>query len=138
MALFKVNTGTREQEVCQLRWDWEVPVPELDTSVFVVPGGLVKNKEDRLVVLNDVAKSVIDAQRGVHPFRVFTYRNRLIEGMYNSAWKRARIKAAKPYAREKVNVSPGALPICASTTSSTHLVEGYERLECRWKPGRCC
>ncbi|MEW8072927.1 MAG: hypothetical protein AB2826_21125, partial [Candidatus Thiodiazotropha sp.] len=24
MVLFKVNTGTREQEVCQLRWDWEV------------------------------------------------------------------------------------------------------------------
>jgi integrase len=25
MALFKVNTGTREQEVCKLRWQWEVP-----------------------------------------------------------------------------------------------------------------
>ena len=24
MALFKVNTGLREQEVCHLRWDWEV------------------------------------------------------------------------------------------------------------------
>lgn len=37
MALFKVNTGLREQEVVNLRWSWEVPVPELDTSVFVVP-----------------------------------------------------------------------------------------------------
>jgi integrase len=27
MALFKVNTGLREQEVCRLRWDWEVKVP---------------------------------------------------------------------------------------------------------------
>ena len=25
MALFKVNTGTREMEVCNLRWEWEVP-----------------------------------------------------------------------------------------------------------------
>ena len=31
MALFKVNSGTREQEVCGLRWEWEVRVPELDT-----------------------------------------------------------------------------------------------------------
>lgn len=26
MALFKVNTGCREQAVCKLRWDWEVAV----------------------------------------------------------------------------------------------------------------
>jgi integrase len=44
MALYKVNTGTREQEVCQLRWDWEVTVPELETSVFIVPGKIVKNR----------------------------------------------------------------------------------------------
>lgn len=37
MALFKVNTGTREQEVCHLRWDREIQVPELSTSVFLVP-----------------------------------------------------------------------------------------------------
>ena len=29
MALFKVNTGVREQEVCQRKWDYEVQVPEL-------------------------------------------------------------------------------------------------------------
>ncbi len=38
MCLFKVNTGCREQQVCQLRWDWEDKVPELNTSVFIVPG----------------------------------------------------------------------------------------------------
>ncbi len=32
MSLFKVNTGLREQEVVNLRWNWETPVPELDTS----------------------------------------------------------------------------------------------------------
>ena len=36
MALFKVNTGCRDQEVCGLQWDWEVAVPELGTSVFPV------------------------------------------------------------------------------------------------------
>src|ERR1700721_2893371 len=36
MALFKVNTGLREKEVCRLKWDFEVKVPELDTSVFSI------------------------------------------------------------------------------------------------------
>jgi integrase len=67
MALFKVNTGCREEEVCSLKWEYEVKVPELDTSVFVIPGDKVKNAQDRLVVLNRVAKSVIEGQRGVHP-----------------------------------------------------------------------
>ena len=31
MALFKVNTGYRDRELCGL-WDDEVKVPELDTS----------------------------------------------------------------------------------------------------------
>ena len=87
MALFKVNTGCREQEVCQLQWDWEVEVPELDTSVFLIPSDIVKNKEDRLVVLNDVAKSVIEAQRGKHKTHVFTYRGRPVTRIYNSGWK---------------------------------------------------
>ena len=76
MALFKVNTGTREQEACNLRWDWEIQVPELDTPVFLIPRDIVKNKEDRLVVLNRVAASVVEAQRGRHHCRVFTFRAR--------------------------------------------------------------
>jgi len=100
MALFKVNTGTREQEVCQLRWEWEVNVPELGTSLFLIPSKIVKNKEDRLVVLNQVAKSVIDSQRGKHAIRVFTYRGQPIRGIYNSAWKRARENAADAYSRK--------------------------------------
>lgn len=37
MALFKVKTGTREQEVVQLRWEWEVKLPDQEKSVFVIP-----------------------------------------------------------------------------------------------------
>ena len=55
MALFKVNTGLRDQEVCRLRWEWEYPIPELKTSVFVIPSEYSKNKCDRLVVLNEIA-----------------------------------------------------------------------------------
>jgi len=92
MCLFKVNTGCREQEVCRLRWDWEVKVQELDTSVFIIPQMLVKNREDRLVVLNRVASSVISQARGMNPDFVFTYKGRPVTGINNSSWKRVRKK----------------------------------------------
>jgi hypothetical protein len=47
MALFKVNTGTREREVVSLRWQWEVTIPELGTSIFVIPHDYVKNALER-------------------------------------------------------------------------------------------
>ncbi len=112
MALYKVNTGCREQEVCKLEWTWEIAVPELNTSVFLIPPGFggrsaragVKNRDERLVVLNDVAKSVIEQQRGQHPVYVFPFGKPDGEGnettvhrMNDSAWKKARIRAAKKW-----------------------------------------
>jgi integrase len=62
MALFDVNTGLRDQELCSLQWSWEQRVPELDTreikrSVFVLPASRVKNRQARVVILNDVART---------------------------------------------------------------------------------
>jgi len=99
MALFKVNTGCREQEVCGLRWEWEVPVPELQTSVFIVPAYAVKNREERLIVLNSVARSVIDQVRGEHPDYVFTYRGHRVTVMNNTAWQQARKRAGMAHVR---------------------------------------
>jgi integrase len=99
MALFKVNTGCRENEVCNLRWDWEAGVPELETSVFLIPGMLVKNREERLVVLNQVAISVVNEQRNQHPEYVFTYDGRPVKKMNSSAWRKARIRAGLPQVR---------------------------------------
>jgi integrase len=93
MALFKVNTGCREAEVCALKWEWEVTVPELDTSVFIIPGGRVKNRNERLVVLNRVARSVVQEMKGVHPEYVFSFRGKPLRTMVTSGWKRARIRA---------------------------------------------
>jgi integrase len=103
MALFKVNTGCREQEVCTLRWDFEVKVPELDTSVFLIPKEQVKNGEERLVVLNRVAKSVVESLRGLHPTHVFVRmpkegRGEPVTQMNNTAWKSARERAADKWA----------------------------------------
>src|SRR5438045_3480972 len=63
MALFAVNTGCRDAEICNLEWDWEITVPELGTSVFIIPRWRVKNGSDRVVVLNRIARSVVDARR---------------------------------------------------------------------------
>jgi len=93
-ALFAVNTGCREQEVCQLRWDWEVQLLELQTSVFILGASITKTSMDRVVVLNAVARRVIEARRGIHAERVFTYRGKPIGKLHSSAWKRAW-KAAK-------------------------------------------
>jgi integrase len=62
---------------------WESPIPE----------DRVKNGDERLVVLNRVAKSVIEKARGEHPEYVFTYRGHPITNMNNSAWKKARKRA---------------------------------------------
>ena len=99
MALFKVNTGCRDGEVCHLLWDWEVEVPELGTSVFIIPRSHVKNDEERLIVLNRVARKVVDAQRGIHPSCVFTYNGRPITRMLTSGWLRARERAGLPQVR---------------------------------------
>jgi len=99
MALFKVNTGTREREVCGLRWEWEHQFPELGASVFVIPAAYVKNKQDRLVVLNDIARQVVDSRRGTHETHVYGYRGHPVTRMLNSGWKRARAKAGLPTLR---------------------------------------
>jgi integrase len=120
MALFKVNTGCREQEVCKLRWDWEIAVPELGTSVFLIPANFggrhekagVKNGDERLVILNSVAKSIIDKQRGQSKEGVFPYKGTAIHRMNDSAWKKARVRAAKVWQEKNLRPAhPGFLSI---------------------------
>lgn len=100
MALFKVNTGLREQEVVNLRWQWESQIPELGASIFVIPRDYVKNALDRYVVLNRIARSVIASCRGRHPEYVFTCEGSPVTRIYNSGWKAARRRAAARYEHE--------------------------------------
>ena len=99
MALFAVNTGCRDAEICHLQWDWEVAVPELGTSVFIVPGWRVKNGQDRVVVLNRTAHSVVDARRGKHAKYVFDFRGHPLRCMLNRGWREARTRAGLPLVR---------------------------------------
>lgn len=107
MALYAVNTGCRDQEICQLQWEWEVPVPELNTSIFILPAryideqgnivSLIKNGEDKLVVLNRVAKAVVDRQRGNGSRYVFAHLHqgklRPYYTMNTNGWQAARVRA---------------------------------------------
>jgi integrase len=95
-ALFAVNTGCREQEVCQLRWDWEVKLPQMKTSVFILPAAFTKTGVERVVVLNAIAGRVVDSRRGMHSEHVFTFRGKPVTKLHNSAWKRAWQKAGLP------------------------------------------
>jgi integrase len=108
MALFVLNTGVRDDVVCNLRWEWEIRVPELGVSVFEVPQMHVKGrKRSRVVVCNSVAQSIVESMRGLHDTNVFVWRRerrtrttlppqmsyRPIEAMNNTAWQRARTQA---------------------------------------------
>jgi len=128
-ALHAANSGCRDQEICQLQWVWEQRVEGVG-SVFVIPEELVKNKEPRVVVLNDVAQAIVDAERGKHPTHVFsdtpalpsrdtfylrrrarlqgmpieklrkTSELRPIDRLLSNGWKGARRRAAKRYEKE--------------------------------------
>jgi integrase len=106
MARFKVNTGLREQEVVNLRWQWESHIPELGASIFVIPPDCVKNALDRYVVLNRIARSVIASCRGRHREFVFTCKGSPVIRIYNSGWKGARRRAAARYERELGHACP--------------------------------
>jgi integrase len=97
MALFAVNTGCRDKEICRLKWEWEVPVSMSEIgSFFIIPGQYVKNGEERLVVLNAVAKEVIERQRGKHPEYVFVFKGKPVVRMLSNGWRTARKKADLP------------------------------------------
>jgi integrase len=93
MALFAVNTGCRVNEICNLQWEWEVDVPSLETKIFIIPAQLVKNGDERVVVLNRIALSVVNSVRGKHSTHVFSFRSKPVNRMLNSAWRKASVRA---------------------------------------------
>lgn len=98
MALFGLNTGARDSVVCGLRWEWERRHDALPYSVFLVPAEFVKGRKgDRVLILNRVSQSVIDAQRGKDKSVVFPFHRggaHAVETQNNTAWQRARKVAA--------------------------------------------
>ena len=104
-CLFAVNTGLRDQDVCSLRWEWEHRVVGYDVSVFIIPSSYIKNGEERLVVLNDTASSVIESRRDNRSAWVFPslktgkQRYRLHSTAWKNAWRRSGLPSSKEYLR---------------------------------------
>ncbi len=92
MALFAIHTGCREGEIARLRWRQECRLPALGVSVFVLSGDSTKNGEDRVILLNTVARSVVESCRGHDPEWVFVYKGEPVKRMNSTAWRHARAK----------------------------------------------
>ncbi|MFL1404236.1 tyrosine-type recombinase/integrase [Marinobacter sp. M1N3S26] len=98
LAEFSVHTGCRESEVCALKWEWEVSLPDNGFG-FILPASVTKNACDRLVVLNTTARAVVNRQRGKHEHQVFTFQGREVLSIYNNAWRKGRKKAGLTHVR---------------------------------------
>ncbi|HEV2610922.1 MAG TPA: tyrosine-type recombinase/integrase [Noviherbaspirillum sp.] len=75
-------------------------IPGLKCSVFVIPPEEFKSGRHHVVVLNDVARQVVESCRGQHPDYVFVDRHPQkyapadrIRTMNNTAWQNARARA---------------------------------------------
>lgn len=122
MALYDVNTGLRDEELCGLRWKHYWEMPEIGVTGFVLPK--TKNGQARIVVHNKIAQRVIEAQRGKHPEYVFVYarqrtkdaehydteqRPRRVDTMNNTGWQGARAKIAAAYLEKFGREAPEGL-----------------------------
>ena len=90
MALFALNTGLRDQEICGLKWSEECKVSGLDTTVFIIEESRTKNNRERIVPLNSVARSIVASRRDNKSEYVFDFKGRKLERMSNRAWRMAR------------------------------------------------
>jgi hypothetical protein len=129
-----------------------VPVPELETSVFLVPGDKVKKTEERLVVLNRIARSVIDSVRGMHPEYVFVHKPirlrshdreagvelKPIQRMNNTAWRNARERAANKWEEQTGQPAPMGFRRVRVDDMKHAFGGGYALRVCRSKIVRTC
>lgn len=115
MTLFGINCGLRDDNICGLRWDCEVPVPEVNRSVFIIHEDTYKTDVKHVLILNDAAWSIIESQRAIRTQRmkdagiteykadpenptefdyVFPFEGHRIGRINNSAWDKGRLRAA--------------------------------------------
>jgi len=81
--------------------------------------GEVKNRDERLMILNTVAKSIIENQRGQHKQYAFPFGKpdgdgdeTMVHRMNDSIWKKARVRAANSGRRK--TFAPLTPAICLS------------------------
>jgi integrase len=96
-----------------------------------------ENGEERVVVLNKVAKDVVSGRRGIHPTHVFTFRGRPVHRINNTAWREAtgraglrhvRVRDLKHTLRHRLRTAGVKLedrkPLLGHTTGENHPLLG--------------
>jgi integrase len=98
IALFCVNTGLRDSVLCGLDWAWERHEEAINESVFVIPSETIglKGRPPMILVLNRIARQVLESRRGKHDKYVFGE----VKNLTNSAWKKAWKLAGLPTGKE--------------------------------------
>jgi len=92
---FLLNTGLRDAELRNLRWDMEEE-PVDGCLVFLLPGTLVKNVTDRLVFCNAIASRIVNEQRTLGSEWVFPVKGKMRESRIGSSgWRDGRKRAAR-------------------------------------------
>tara|TARA_R110002110_G_scaffold93853_1_gene243836 strand:- start:2095 stop:3285 length:1191 start_codon:yes stop_codon:yes gene_type:complete len=89
-SLYALNTGARMSEIANLRWEWEIYFKDLDVKAFRIPAKFHKNKKPKLVVLNSIAKEIIERNRGKHPERVFSFKGKPVRRFNSTSFQRIR------------------------------------------------
>lgn len=94
---FLLNTGLRDAELRNLRWDMEQN-PVDGCYVFLLPGSLTKNVTDRLVFCNAVASSIVDKQRNLDSEWLFPFKGGKRKArLSSSGWRNGRKRAVQIY-----------------------------------------
>ena len=93
MALFAVNTGCRDAEICNLRVGMGGCGSRTRHFGLHHPRLLGEERRRSPRCPQPDAHSVIDARRGQHAKYVFGFEGKPVNRMLNTAWKRARARA---------------------------------------------
>jgi hypothetical protein len=104
---WQVRTSPSSRRHFLIRGRWESQIPELSTSIFVIPRDFVKSARDRYVVLNKNARPVVNECRGRHSKLVFSRNGNPSTRIYNSGWKGARRRASPRYEFASCKVGTG-------------------------------
>ena len=99
-SLAATERRTSAARLSGIAFKLSIVLPELGTSIFVIPRDFVKNARDRCAVLNRIARSVVDKCRGRHSEFVFARNGNPLTRIYNSGCKGARRRALARYEKE--------------------------------------
>lgn len=61
---FATHTGLRQQTQIGLRWEWQVSLPLLNSTGFLIPASDQKNAKSFLLLLNSRARSIVERWQG--------------------------------------------------------------------------